>query len=142
METSFSRLPPHWSIFFTWEKTCAHHRIASRQKEEDGGAARSAPLHHLTRLLLQVMFNSAFIAHSGLVRVLTGMSARSTLAQQIPALVQLYLQLLHALVLIACQFSFMRLLQQRVFLINQRCDLVQNVLIALMIHKDLYLLSA
>jgi hypothetical protein len=43
METSFSRLPPHWSIFFTGKRLAL--TIASRaaKKEEDGGAARSAP---------------------------------------------------------------------------------------------------
>jgi hypothetical protein len=83
-----------------------------------------SPLHHLMGLLLQVMLNSAFIANSGLIWILPGMPARSPLAQQIPALVQLYLQLLHTLMLIASQVALVRLLQQRVFLINQCCDLM------------------
>ncbi len=85
METSFSRLPPHWSIFFIEALNGAN------QKEEDGGRRSSRRSTILCRPLLQVMLNSTFITDSGLVGILSGMSACSTLAQQIPALIQLHL---------------------------------------------------
>jgi hypothetical protein len=64
---------------------------ARTKKEDDGGRQEERRSTILYRPLLQVMLNSAFITDSGLVGILSGMAACSTLAQQIPALIQLHL---------------------------------------------------
>src|SRR5690242_20172922 len=70
-------------------------------------------------------------AQRGVVRVLPGGAARATLAQQVPALVELDLDLLHARVkgLVEAVVG-LRAVQELVLLLHQRFDVVGDLLVS------------
>jgi hypothetical protein len=77
-------------------------------------------------MLLLVMLNYLWIAYFSFVRIEACMPPGTALAQQIPALIQVDLKLLHASMLVIIQASCFREVQEFVFLVYQPFDVLHN----------------
>src|SRR5579863_2215669 len=91
----------------------------------------SHPTCYADKILLLVMLDNRGIAGFGLLRVQAEFAAGAALAQQIPALIEMYFKLVHSRLLVFIQSSLgLGLPHQRVFLVYQTADCMHNVLVS------------
>jgi hypothetical protein len=87
-------------------------------------------------LSLQIALYCSLVAYRGIVWVLVKLTASATLAQKIPAAIQLHLNRLQALMLAGLAGSLIEP-EKLVLLPHQTLDLVQD---ALIVHNDSFVL--